>query len=162
MNINQVMTRDVQIASPDESLQTAAQKMEQNDFGVLPVTENDRLVGMLTDRDITVRVVARGISPDRCKVRDAMSSEVRYVYDAELVEDAARNMKKFQVRRLPVLNRDKRLVGVISLGDVAAKRPGPAGEVLRVITHEGAALPSQSRSKEMSPMRPIGSKSKCV
>ena len=68
-----------------------------------------------------------------------MSSEVKYVYEDELVEDAARNMKELQLRRLPVLNRDKRLVGIISLGDVAAKKPGPAGEALRGITRKGAA-----------------------
>jgi CBS domain-containing protein len=138
MNINQVMTRDVKTASPEDSLQTAAQKMEQNDFGVLPVADNDRLVGMVTDRDITVRAVAGGVAPDRCKVREVMSSEVKYVYEDELVEDAARNMKELQLRRLPVLNRDKRLVGIISLGDVAAKKPGPAGEALRGITRKGA------------------------
>ena len=147
MNINQVMTRDVKVASPDESLQTAAQRMEQDDFGVLPVAENDRLVGMLTDRDITVRAVARGIAPDRCKVREVMSAEVKYVYEDELVEDAARNMKELQLRRLPVLNRDKRLVGIISLGDLAAKKPGPAGDALRGITRDGAALRSPRTSK---------------
>ncbi len=150
MNINQLMTRDVKVASPEESLQTAAQKMEQNGFGVLPVAENDRLVGMVTDRDITVRAVARGVAPDRCKVREVMSSEVKYVYDDELVEDAARNMKELQVRRLPVLSRDKRLVGIISLGDLATKRPGPAGDALRGISRDGAARPSPSKSKEMS------------
>src|SRR5258705_7319602 len=146
MNINQLMTRDVKVASPEESLQTAAQKMEQNDFGALPVAENDRLVGMLTDRDITVRAVARGVAPDRCKVREVMSSEVKYVYDDELVEDGARNMKQLQVRRLPVLNRDKRLVGIISLGYLAAKRPGPAGEARPGMRADGTALPSQRTS----------------
>jgi len=154
MNINQVMTRDVKIASPEDSLQTAAQKMEQNDFGVLPVAENDRLVGMVTDRDITVRAVARGVAPDKCKVREVMSSQVKYVYEDELVEDAARNMKELQLHRLPVLNRDKRLVGIISLGDLAAKKPGPAGAALQGIAREGAASPSQSSSKEKSPTEP--------
>jgi uncharacterized protein YndB with AHSA1/START domain len=104
---------------------------------------------MVTDRDITVRAVARGLAPDRCKVREVMSSQVKYVYEDELVEDAARNMQQLQLRRLPVLNRDKRLVGIISLGDLAAKKPGPAGEALRGIARERTPLPSQS-SQEMS------------
>ncbi|HEV7822339.1 MAG TPA: CBS domain-containing protein, partial [Burkholderiales bacterium] len=73
MNISEVMTRDVQVASPDDLLQKAAQLMERNDFGVLPIGENDRLVGILTDRDITIRAVARGLAPDQCKVREIMS-----------------------------------------------------------------------------------------
>src|SRR5258705_12052345 len=108
MNINQLMTRDVKVASPEESLQTAAQKMEQNDFGALPVAENDRLGGMLTDRGITVRAVGRGVAPDRCKVREGMSSEGKDVYEDELVEDGARNMKQLQVRGLPGLNAAQR------------------------------------------------------
>ena len=76
MNLSAVMTRDVTVASPEDTLQKAAQVMEANDFGLLPVGENDRLVGMLSDRDITVRAVARGLAPNRCKVRDVMSSEV--------------------------------------------------------------------------------------
>jgi len=134
VNISQVMTREVKVVSPDESVQAAAQKMQQTDCGILPVAENDRLVGMLTDRDITLRAVARGADPSQCKVRDVMSPDVKYVYEDELVEDAARNMKRLQVRRLPVLNREKRLVGIVSLGDVSAKRPGPAGEALRSVS----------------------------
>ena len=105
MKIKEVMTRDVRIAAPSDTLQTAAQIMEKNDFGLLPVGEKDRLVGMLSDRDITIRAVAKGLSPG-CKVRAVMSSEIRYVYDDESVEDAARNMSELQIRRLPVLNRD--------------------------------------------------------
>jgi CBS domain-containing protein len=79
MEIGNVMTRDVKIASPEDTHQHAAKLMEKNDFGLLPVGENDRLVGMLSDRDITVRAVARGLAPDRCKVRDVMSRDVKYV-----------------------------------------------------------------------------------
>ena len=124
MNISEVMTRDVQIASPDDVLQKAAQLMEKNDFGILPIGENDRLVGMLSDRDITIRAVARGLAPDQCKVREVMSQDVRYVYEDESVEDVARNMSELQVRRLPVVNRDKRLVGIVSLCDLAIWRSG--------------------------------------
>jgi CBS domain-containing protein len=128
------MTHDVQIASPDDVLQRAAQLMEKNDFGVLPVGENDRLVGMLSDRDIVIRAVARGLAPDRAKVREVMSTEVKYVYDDESVADVARKMSELQVRRLPVLNRDKRLVGIVSLGDLAINEPKPAGAALSSIS----------------------------
>ena len=133
MNVSEVMTRDVKITSPDESLQKAAKMMEHNDFGILPVGEHDRLVGMLTDRDITTRAVARGISP-KSKVRDVMTSAVKYVYEDESVQDAARNMSQLQVRRLPVLNRDKRLVGIVSLGDLANRRDDAAGVALRGVS----------------------------
>jgi len=134
MDISAVMTRDVKVASPEDTLQKAAQLMESNDFGLLPIGENDRLVGMLSDRDITVRAVARGLAPNRCKVRDVMSCEVKYVYDDETIEDAARNMSELQVRRLPVLSRDKRLVGIVSLGDLALMQPEPAGDALTMIS----------------------------
>jgi CBS domain-containing protein len=134
MKIREIMTRDVRVASPDDTLQLAAQLMEKDDFGALPVGENDRLVGMLSDRDIVIRAVARGLSPQQCKVREVMSSEVKYVYEDESVAQVARNMSELQVRRLPVLNRDKRLVGIISLGDLAVTEPKPAGDALKSIS----------------------------
>ncbi|TGS81019.1 CBS domain-containing protein, partial [Mesorhizobium sp. M2D.F.Ca.ET.178.01.1.1] len=90
------------------------------DAGVMPVGENDRLVGMITDRDMVIRGIALGKGPDT-KVRDVMSQEVRYCFDDEDVDHVLANMGDLQVRRLPVLNRDKRLVGIISLGDLARK-----------------------------------------
>ena len=134
MNISEVMTRDVQVGSPDDVLQKAAQLMEQNDFGMLPIGENNRLVGMLSDRDITIRAVARGLVPDKAEVRDVMTSDVKYVYDDESIEDAARNMESLQVRRLPVLNREKRLVGIVSLGDLSQCEPDDAGDALQAIS----------------------------
>jgi CBS domain-containing protein len=134
MNVREVMTQDVKVASPEDTLQHAAELMTDIDAGVLPVGENDRLVGMLTDRDIAVRAVARGKAPDRTTVREVMSPDIKYVYDDESVEDAARNMSKLQVRRLPVLNREKRLVGIVSLGDLALKKKGPAGTALQGIS----------------------------
>jgi CBS domain-containing protein len=134
MLVNEIMTRDVQLVSPDDSLQTAAQVMAVYDFGMVPVGEEDRLVGMLTDRDITTRAVARGLHPAQCKVGDIMSPEVSYVFDDETVEDAARNMSDLQVRRLPVLSRKKRLVGIVSLGDLAVTRPVPAADALAGIS----------------------------
>jgi CBS domain-containing protein len=134
MKVREIMTRDVRVVSPTDDLRSAAQLMEKNDFGMVPVGENDRLVGMLTDRDITVRAVARGLAPDQAKVRDVMTSDVKYVYEDESVADVSRNMSELQVRRLPVLNREKRLVGIVSLGDLALKQPKPAGDALRSIS----------------------------
>jgi len=134
MLVREIMTRDVRVTSPDDNLQSAAQLMERDDFGLLPVGEDDRLVGMLSDRDITIRAVARGLAPARCKVRDVMTTEVKFVYEDESADDAARNMSELQVRRLPVLNRGKRLVGIVSLGDLARKEPKPAGDALKSIS----------------------------
>lgn len=117
MRVAETMTRDVQIASPDQSIVEAARMMAECDCGVLPVGENDRLVGMVTDRDIVVRALAQG-KPD-APIREIMSQEVKYCLEDDEVSDVARNMGDLQVRRLPVLNKDKRLVGILSLGDIA-------------------------------------------
>jgi CBS domain-containing protein len=119
MKIRDIMTRSVEVVGPDDSIQDAAKRMSYEDCGVLPVGKDDRLVGMITDRDIVTRAVARGFDPDDCAVGDIMSVEVKYVYDDESVDDLARNMAKLQVKRLPVLDRNKRLVGIVSLGDIA-------------------------------------------
>jgi CBS domain-containing protein len=119
MRIADIMTRDVHIASPDQSIQDASRMMAELDVGALPVGEKDRLIGMLTDRDITVRVVAEARSPANCRVGDVMTRDIKYVYEDESTEDLARNMGDLQVRRMPVLNREKRLVGIVSLGDLA-------------------------------------------
>jgi CBS domain-containing protein len=118
MNVNSCMSTDVRLASPHETIRDAARTMKEIDAGILPVGENDRLVGMITDRDIAVRAVAEGKGPDT-NVRDVMSREVLYCYDDERLDDVARQMRELQVRRMPVLNREKRLVGIVSLGDLA-------------------------------------------
>jgi CBS domain-containing protein len=118
MKVRDAMTADVALASPDDTLRDAAQAMLRYDFGALPVGEGDRLVGMLTDRDIAVRAVAMGLGPDTL-VRDVMSPEVKYCYAEDDLGDAAANMGALQVRRLPVLDAEKRLVGIVSLSDVA-------------------------------------------
>lgn len=118
MKVSKTMTREVRLANPSQSICEAAQLMADLDVGALPVADNDRLVGMLTDRDIAVRAVAAGRGPDT-PVRDIMSSEVLYCFEDQEIEDVTRNMADVQVRRLPVLNRDKRLVGIVSLGDIA-------------------------------------------
>ena len=134
MKIRELMTPDVKIASPDDTLQHAAEMMTDIDAGVLPVGENDRLVGILTDRDITVRAVAKGKVPGQTRVREIMSPNIKYVYDDESLEDVARNMSQLQVRRLPVLDRSKRLVGIVSLGDLALKKKSSAGDALKGIS----------------------------
>jgi CBS domain-containing protein len=121
MLVSEIMSRDVKIAAPGDPLVKAAKMMAESDVGFLPVGENDRLVGMVTDRDITVRAVAKGRAPSDCTVRDVMTSDVKYVFEDDDTEDVARNMADLQVRRLPVLNRDKRLVGIVSLGDLATR-----------------------------------------
>ena len=133
MIISEVMTHDVRIASPDDTLETAARLMEEEDFGSLPVAENDQLVGMLTDRDIAIRAVARGLVPRDTTVREVMSAEIKYVYDDETVRDVARVMGDLHIRRLPVVNRAKRLVGIVSLGDLALTKPTSAGDALQSI-----------------------------
>jgi CBS domain-containing protein len=137
MRVSECMSTDVRIASPDETLRQAAQAMADLDAGVLPVGDNDRLVGMITDRDIAVRGVADGKGPD-AKVREVMSAEVRYCFDDEDADDVLKNMGDIQVRRLPVLNRDKRLVGIISLGDLATTgEPRASGDALSEISRPG-------------------------
>jgi CBS domain-containing protein len=123
MKIRDVMTRSVELVNPDTSLQEAARKMRETDTGFLPVGENDRLAGTLTDRDITIRAVAEGRDPKSAKVRDAMSEELVYVFEDAETAEAADLMAQRQIRRLPVLNQDKRLVGVVSLGDLATRTP---------------------------------------
>jgi CBS domain-containing protein len=118
MRVNQAMTSDVRIANPNETIREAARAMAEIDAGVLPVGENDRLVGMITDRDIAVRAVAAGKSPDT-PIREIMSADVCYCFDDQDIRDVAANMGDIKVRRLPVVNRDKRLVGILSLSDMA-------------------------------------------
>ncbi|MDF2973951.1 MAG: inosine-5-monophosphate dehydrogenase [Microvirga sp.] len=118
MKVSEVMTRDVQLIEPIQTIREAAKLMAELDAGIMPVREGDRLVGMITDRDIAVRAVAQGRGPDT-SVREVMTDDVKYCYEDDDTDDVARNMADIQVRRLPVLTRDKRLVGIISLGDMA-------------------------------------------
>jgi CBS domain-containing protein len=118
MKIASIMTTDVTIISPDESIQSATNKMEALDCGFLPVGENDKLVGTITDRDIALRAVGKGKAPD-CRVGDVMSTDIKYCYEDQEVSEVSANMGEQQVRRLPVVNRDKRLVGIVSIGDLS-------------------------------------------
>jgi len=119
VKIKDIMTPGVECVSPDDTLQDAAAKMKSLDVGPLPVCERNRVVGILTDRDITVRAVSQGKDPNSCTVRDAMSEHIIYCFDDQDTQEAASLMGQKQIRRLAVLNHDKRLVGVVSLGDIA-------------------------------------------
>lgn len=121
MKIRDIMTRDVELVNPSTTLQEAARRMRDADTGFLPVGEDDKLVGTVTDRDITVRCVAEGANPTEATVKDAMTDELVYIFDDQDSADAAQMMSERKIRRLPVINRDKRLVGVLSIGDVAGR-----------------------------------------
>jgi CBS domain-containing protein len=143
MKVSELMTSDVELVQPDDTLQTAAKMMADLDTGALPVGENDKLVGMITDRDITVRAVAEGRDPDKAKVRDAMSEHIRFCFEDEDTQEVSRKMSQWAVRRLPVLNRDKRLVGIVSLGDLATG--GAEKESQEALEEISDAPPGQRR-----------------
>jgi CBS domain-containing protein len=138
MQLREIMTADVQLADPAMKLKDAAALMRDGDFGLLPVGENDRLVGTITDRDITVRAVAEGKDPNTATVREAMSEGIRYCFEDQEVDEAAGLMSEEQIRRLPVLDRDKRLVGIIALADLATtlEAAEPAGKALSGVSEE--------------------------
>jgi FOG: CBS domain len=121
MQIRDIMTRQVELVNPNTPLQEAARMMRDANIGFLPVGDNDRLVGTLTDRDIAIRAVAEGKDVKSAKVADAMSAQLAYAFDDQDSSEAAQIMAEKQIRRLPILNRDKRLVGVVALGDLATK-----------------------------------------
>jgi CBS domain-containing protein len=129
------MTRNPQLINPDDTIQHAARLMAECDCGILPVSEGDHLVGMISDRDIAIRGIGNGKGP-HSKVRDAMTPEVKYCFEDEDAAHVAENMADLQVRRLPVMNRDKRLVGIISLSDLARKEPD-IGKALAGIAQPG-------------------------
>lgn len=137
MQLKDVMTPNPECIRPDATLQEAARRMRELDVGPLPVCgDDDRLAGMITDRDIAVRAVAEGKDPKTTTVREAMTEDIIFGLEDQEVDDAARVMEQKQIRRLVVLNHDKRLVGIVSLGDLAVEagaRP-TAGEVLREVS----------------------------
>ena len=117
--VNEVMNRSVAYLPPDATIAQAAKLMRDNDFGALPIEQDDRIVGMLTDRDIAVRVVAEGRDPNVMPVGEAMTPEVLYCFEDQTIDEIAENMGEQKVRRLPVMSRDKKLVGIIALGDLS-------------------------------------------
>lgn len=137
MRVADVMTRDVTLVSPDQSIIDAAKMMAECDCGSLPVQENDRLVGMVTDRDIVVRALAQGKTDS--KVRDVMSTDIKYCFEDDDIDDVAHNMGDLQIRRLPVVDKNKRLVGIVSLGDITHTADTEiAGEALSSITEKAS------------------------
>ena len=137
MRVKDVMTTNVRLASPAQTIAEAARMMAECDAGVLPVGDGERLVGMITDRDIAIRAVAKDLPPDT-PVGEVMSKEVLYCFEDEALEHVADNMGEQRVRRLPVLNREKRLVGILSFGDLATvTKPKTSGQAIAAISRPG-------------------------
>lgn len=135
MQIKEIMTPQVEYIHPDTTIKEAAAKMKQLNVGIMPVEENDRLVGMITDRDIAIRSSAEGQDPKTQKVRDVMTKKVVYCYEDDSVEQVGKIMQEHQIRRLIILNRNKRLVGICSLGDLALTAQNQlSGEVLEKVS----------------------------
>jgi CBS domain-containing protein len=137
MQVQEIMTREVDVIGPNATVRDAACRMRDENIGALPVGENDRLIGMVTDRDIVVRAVTQDRPPGNMSVRDVMSEHIYYCFEDDDVDRAAQVMAEHQVRRLPVLNRDKRLVGIVALADLGRSGGDTAKEAL-----EGVSEPS--------------------
>jgi CBS domain-containing protein len=133
--LKDVMSRDVKLVAPETTIREAAQQMRDGDFGMLPVAENDRMIGAISDRDIAIRAIADDKGP-ATTVREVMSEGICWAYEDDSIEQAATIMSERQVRRLPIVNRDKRLVGIVSLGDFAVDSADiePAAEALSGIS----------------------------
>jgi len=142
MQVGKVMTERVSWVDPDTTIPEIARRMRSEDIGSVPVAENDRLVGIVTDRDIVLRIVAENGDTATATARHVMSPHILYCYEDETVSDVLKNMGDNQVRRLPVLNRDKRLVGVVSLGDLSRAAEQRAGGALKAISKPAAVASS--------------------
>ena len=132
--ISEVMTRGVEVIRPAETLQRAAQRMDELNVGALPVCEGESLVGMITDRDITVRATAVGLDPNETPVSEVMTEQTRWCTEEQSVDEVMRQMSDVQIRRLPVLNGAHELVGIVSLGDLAVRQSGHIDGALREIS----------------------------
>jgi CBS domain-containing protein len=136
MRVSDAMTREVRVCGPNESVRDCAAAMVHNDIGALPVAEVNALVGMVTDRDITVRAIAAGKGPDT-PVREVLSDEVLYCFEDQELAQVAKSMGLAKIRRLPVLSRDMRLVGMLSLADIARLDAGTATAALADVSRRG-------------------------
>ncbi|MEO7864768.1 MAG: CBS domain-containing protein [Sphingomicrobium sp.] len=137
MNIRDVMTKSVETIGPDQTVEEAACFMLSADTGSIPVCDGDKLIGMITDRDIAVRGIAKGYGPDTC-VRDLMTADIIAVRDDESVEDVAAKMSEAQVRRMPVIDSNDKLCGMVSLGDLSRETDGAtAGRTLEGVSKPG-------------------------
>jgi CBS domain-containing protein len=147
MKVREAMTTEVHLARPEEPIREAARTMASIDSGALPVRDKDRLIGMITDRDIAVRAVAAGKGPDT-PVREVMSADIRYCFDDQDLDEVAANMADIKVRRLPVVDRNKHLVGIVSLGDLAlADDPNQAASAALCGVSEPGGLHSQGTGR---------------
>lgn len=136
MKLKDIMTPQVEVLSPDATLKECAEKMKSLNVGAIPICDGDRLRGMVTDRDIVVEAIAQGRDPNTTHVRDVMTSPISYCFEDDDVDNAVHKMKEKQIRRVIVVNRDKRLCGIVSLGDVAAKSSDDklSGEALEKVS----------------------------
>jgi CBS domain-containing protein len=135
MQLKKIMTKQVDVISPETSIYEAAKRMRSLDVGALPVCDGDRLIGMLTDRDLAIRAVAEGCDPETTTAEETMSPGIIYCFEDQDSAEAERLMRESQVRRLPVVDHDKRLVGIVSLGDLAMKDDiSVAGETLERVS----------------------------
>ena len=149
MQVSQILTREVETIRPDTSVKEAAQRMRSMDVGSLPVCDGRHLLGMVTDRDITIRVTAEGRDAATTPVQEAMTPDVCFVFEDQDVQEAARIMQERQIRRLPVLSRDKKLVGILALGDIAQTgQDRLSGDALQQISEP----PSQGQAQPQSRM----------
>lgn len=137
-NVSDIMSTDVQAVEPQDSLRRAAELMQELDVGALPVCDGERLLGMLTDRDITVRGVAQGLDPDATAVSDIMTGEVEFATADQDTAEVMRVMGEKQIRRMPVVDQDRRLVGIVSIADLALRQPGHIDSTVREISEPGA------------------------
>lgn len=136
MKLKDVMTKQVEVIKSEANLQEAALKMKDLDVGSLPVCDGDRVVGIVTDRDIAIRAVAEGLDPKNTSIKRVMSVDLDYSYEDDDVQEAARLMEQKQIRRLPVMSPDKKLVGIVALGDIAVNQGEDcfAGEILHKVS----------------------------
>jgi CBS domain-containing protein len=145
MLVSEAMTRDVRVCNPVHSIRDCAGMMAEIDAGVLPVAENGLLVGMITDRDIAIRAVAAGKGPDT-PVSEVLSKEVLYCFDDQDLDHVAKSMGMARVRRVPVLTRDDRLVGILSLGDVALRSPETVADAVMGVSQHGGPHSQTARA----------------
>jgi CBS domain-containing protein len=147
MKIRDVMTPDIEAVTPDDTLKTAARMMADLEFEALPVGEDNKLVGMITGRDIAVRIVAEECHPEAITVRQAMSTDLPYCFESESAEDVSRKMGDWWVRRLPVVSQDKRLVGMVSLADLTALNAEPRPRDVGMHSHRLRAARSARQTR---------------
>ena len=161
MKIAEVMTRDVRVIGPDRSVRDAARIMDEMNVGVLPVCDGRRLLGMITDRDIAVRSTAAGVAPDRHRVREIMSTSLQWCFEDDEAGDVLAHMSERQIRRMPVVDGERRLVGIVALGDLAADGAPGTGEALSRISSpaepDRSGTPTAARADVAGARRPTPS-----